>query len=348
MATTTKRRGRPKKVATMTCCRCGETKDEKRFYTTTSKFFENCKRLPVCNECMDDMYMEYYDKYNKEGYVNPDKKAVERVCMTLDIYFKESLFLSSRESWLKNPETSLMMYYMRLTRLGTNRTKTYDDTMLDKYDASKEKEAILTIYEDDDKELDRRVTEGKKIFGPGFEREDYIFLCEQYSDWTARHECNTKSQEELFKQICFTQLDLFKANRAGRDTKTLNDTLIKQLDAAKLQPKQNAGDTTADNQTLGTLIDKWENTRPIPEIDEELRDVDKIGLYIDVFFRGHLAKMLNIKNAFSHLYNKFMEQFTVRKPEYADEEDNEALFDAVFGSASLNDDEPPYEEEEVV
>lgn len=349
-ATRGRPRGRPKtkKTVTMTCFRCGETKDEKKFYTTTSEFFKNNKRLPICNECMDDMYMEYYDKYSKEGYVNPDKKAVERVCMTLDVYFKDTLFESARESWVKNPEMSMMLYYMRLTRLGTNRTKTYDDTMLDKYDASKDREAILTIYDDDDKELDRRVSEGKKIFGPGFEREDYIFLYEQYSDWTARHECNTKSQEELFKQICFTQLDLFKANRAGRDTKTLNDTLIKQLDAAKLQPKQNAGDTTADNQTLGTLIDKWENTRPIPEIDEELRDVDKIGLYIDVFFRGHLAKMLNIKNAFSHLYNKFMEQFTVRKPEYADEEDNEALFDAVFGSASLNDDEPPYEEEEVV
>ena len=349
MTTTTKRKVRgAKKPITMTCFRCGETKDEKKFYSTPSEFCKHAGRMSICTDCLDDIYMEYYDKYNAEGYTNPDRKAVERMCMALDVYYKDSLFESAKKSWENKPDISIMIYYMRNSRLGANRLKSYDDTIREQYDASKDKDAILSIYNDDDKELDKRVAEGQKLFGSGFDREDYIFLYEQYNDWTARHECNTKSQEELFKQICFTQLDLFKANRSGRDTKTLNDTLIKQLDAAKLQPKQNAGDTTADNQTLGTLIDKWENTRPIPEIDEELRDVDKIGLYIDVFFRGHLAKMLNIKNAFSHLYNKFMEQFTVRKPEYADEEDNEALFDAVFGSASLNDDEPHYEEEEVV
>ena len=40
---------------------------------------------------------------------------------------------------------------------------------------------------------------GKKIN----DADDYLFLYEQYSDWTARHECETKSQEEIFKQICF-------------------------------------------------------------------------------------------------------------------------------------------------
>ena len=173
--------------------------------------------------------------------------------------------------------------------------------------------------------------ESGSMFGSGFSREDYIFLYEQYSDWTARHECNTKSQEELFKQICFTQLDLFKANRSGQDTKTLNDTLIKQLDAAKLQPKQNAGDTTADNQTLGTLIDKWENTRPIPEIDEELRDVDKISKYISVFFFGHLCKMIGVDNDYARQYEEYMKEYTVDKPEYTDDDADEAIYHAMFG-----------------
>ena len=106
------------------------------------------------------------------------------------------------------------------------------------------------------------------------------------------------------------------------------------LDTAKLQPKQNSGDTTADNQTFGTLIDKWENTRPLPEIDEELRDVDKIGFYIDTFFKGHTCKMLNIKNAFSNLYSSMMKKFTVNKPEYNSDEDDydsEINFDTIFG-----------------
>ena len=106
-----------------------------------------------------------------------------------------------------------------------------------------------------------------------------------------------------------------------------------------MQPKQNAGDTTADNQTFGTLIDKWENERPLPEIDEELKDVDNIALYIDVFFRGHLAKMMGLKNGLSNLYNKFIKKYTVEKPEYNNDENSEALFDAVFGGTSSNSDD---------
>lgn len=328
---TTKASTRKKQTNTMTCFICGEEKDEKKFYSTSSNFYKNYGRIPICTDCLDDMFMMYRDRYEAEGYTNPDRKAVERICMAFDVYYKDSLFESARKSWDNRPDMSMMIHYMRNGRLGSNRLKSYDDTIREQYDASKDKEAILSIYNDDDKELDRRVSEGQKLFGSGFSREDYIFLYEQYSDWTARHECNTKSQEELFKQICFTQLDLFKANRSGQDTKTLNDTLIKQLDAAKLQPKQNAGDTTADNQTLGTLIDKWENTRPIPEIDEELKDVDKIGRYISVFFFGHLCKMIGVDNDYARQYDEYMKSYTVDKPEYTEDDADEAIYHAMFG-----------------
>lgn len=124
----------------------------------------------------------------------------------------------------------------------------------------------------------------------------------------------------------------------GEDTKDITASFQKMLDSGKLQPKQNSGDTTADNQTFGTLIDKWENERPLPEIDEELRDVDKIGWYIDVFFKGHLSKMMGLKNGLSNLYTKFMEKYTVKKPEYSDEENSEVLFDAIFGNPSSDSD----------
>ena len=144
-------------------------------------------------------------------------------------------------------------------------------------------------------------------------------------------------QEEIFKRICFKQLEILKATRRGEDTKNLDDTFQKLLDTAKLQPKQNSGDTTADNQTFGTLIDKWENTRPLPEIEEELRDVDKIGLYVDVFLKGHLSKMMGLKNGLTNLYNKFMKKYTVEKPEYNSDANSDALFDAIFGGDLNNE-----------
>ena len=188
---------------------------------------------------------------------------------------------------------------------------------------------------------DSRKTDEKTIqfFGSGFSDEDYEFLKREYEDWTARHECQTKAQEEVFKRICFKQLEILKATRRGEDTKNLDATFQNYLDTAKLQPKQNSGDTMSDTQTFGTLIDKWENERPLPEIDEELKDVDKIGLYLDVFFKGHLAKMMGLKNGFSRLYSKYMKQYTVEKPEYESDEDSEALFDAIFGNSLDKDEE---------
>ena len=334
------------KPSRLTCSRCGRQIDIEGMYSNRSTFFKMYNKIPFCKDCIDDIYQEYYEKYKNDGKTFPEKKAVERICMAFDIYYRDSILERTMSDFEKTPETPLIFLYIRNSKLGGNYRKTYDNTLLERYDAAKDEKEMMSIYNNDDIEFDSRVDNGNEIFGPGFDRCDYIYLATQYEDWTARHECTTKSQEELFKQLCLTQLQLNKAQRSGNisDVKALNDTYIKQLDAAKLQPKQNAGDTTAENQTLGTLIDKWENTRPIPEIDEELKDVDKIGLYIDVFFRGHLAKMLNIKNAFSHLYNKFMEKYTVRKPEYADEEDNEALFDAVFGSTSM-DEESSYRDD---
>ena len=321
------------KPTRLTCSRCGRQIDIIDLYKTTSPFYDTYKKIPFCKDCLDDLYQEYYDKYSKQGYNMPERKAVERICMALDIYFKESLFQTAMSQYEKTPETPLIMLYIRTARVGRNYQRTYDDTIKDRFEVSKEEKEIKSIYDEDDEDFDIRVKEGQKIFGQGYERSDYIFLYDQYSDWTARHECGTKSQEELFKNICLTQLSLNKAQKTNNvsEIKQLNDAYIKLLDSAKLQPKQNAGDTTADNQTLGTLIDKWENTRPIPEVDEELKDVDKIGKYISVFFFGHLCKMIGVDNDYAHEYEQYMKTYTVEKPEYTEDDADEAIYRAMFG-----------------
>ena len=321
------------KPTRLTCSRCGRQIDIIDLYKTTSPFYDTYKKIPFCKDCLDDLYQEYYDKYSKQGYNMPERKAVERICMALDIYFKESLFQTAMSQYEKTPETPLIMLYIRTARVGRNYQRTYDDTIKDRFEVSKEEKEIKSIYDEDDEDFDIRVKEGQKIFGQGYERSDYIFLYDQYSDWTARHECGTKSQEELFKNICLTQLSLNKAQKTNNvsEIKQLNDAYIKLLDSAKLQPKQNAGDTTAENQTLGTLIDKWENTRPIPEVDEELKDVDKIGKYISVFFFGHLCKMIGVDNDYAHKYEEYMKTYTVEKPEYTEDDADEAIYRAMFG-----------------
>ena len=254
--------------------------------------------------------------------------------MIFDIYYKEEVFASSMKKIKEgNMNISPMGQYMKMIQLSQyNRKKeTYEDTI-----TQEEQDKFIASMSEDSEGL-RTDEKTMNFFGNGFTDEDYDYLKREYDDWVARHECKTKAQEEVFKRLCFKQLEILKATRKGEDTKDLDATFQKLLETAKLQPKQNSGDTTADNQTFGTLIDKWENTRPLPEIDEELKDVDKISLYINIFFKGHLAKMMGLKNGLSNLYSQYMKKYTVEKPEYDGDENSEALFDAIFGG-DLNDD----------
>lgn len=319
--------------AKYTCFYCGKEYVETNFYNSNSEFYSNIGKIPHCKQCIEKFYQQYFEKYTNEGCLAPEKKAVQRLCMVFDIYYSDDAYNSAINSATKREiNISPMGAYMKMIQLQQYKNKSYENTI---YEAEQETFAMASISEiSGETTVDQKTID---FFGSGFTDEDYKYLKREYDDWTARHECNTKAQEEVFKRICFKQLEILKATRRGEDTKNLDATFQNYLDTAKLQPKQNAGDTTSDNQTFGTLIDKWENERPLPEIDEELKDVDKIGLYINVFFKGHLSKMMGIKNGLSNLYSKYMKKYTVEKPEYDDDENSDALFDAVFGGGLNNE-----------
>lgn len=319
-----------------TCFYCGNEFVETNFYKSFGNFFDNIGKIPYCKQCIEKLYQYYFDKYTNEGCLTPEENAVKRVCMAMDIYYTRANFDSAMKKIRQdNVNISPMGQYMKTISLSQYKNKSYDNTVYED-EQKKLAESLMDMSNISERNVDEKTI---KFFGAGFSDEDYEFLQEQYSDWTTRHECQTKAQEEVFKRICFKQLEILKATRLGEDTKNLDATFRDLLDAAKLQPKQNSSETVSDAQTFGTLIDKWENTRPLPEIDEELKDVDKIGLYLDVFFKGHLAKMMGLKNGFSRLYSKYMKQYTVEKPEYDGDEDSEALFDAIFGSSMDKEDE---------
>lgn len=316
------------------CFYCENEYVDTNYYKSYSNFFSNIGKIPYCKQCIEKLYQQYFDEYTNDGCLTPERNAVKRLCMAFGIYYREDVFNAAcNDKKKRSINISPMAAYMKMIQLSQYKNKSYDTTL-----SEEEKEAFVADVSNGNYVSTTIDQETINFFGSGFTDEDYKYLKREYDDWTARHECNTKAQEEVFKDICFNRLQNIKALRRGEDTKDITASFQKMLDAGKLQPKQNAGDTTADNQTFGTLIDKWENERPLPEIDEELKDVDKIALYIDIFFKGHLSKMMGLKNAFSNLYTKFMKKYTVDKPEYNDEENSEVLFDAIFGNQSSNSD----------
>ena len=175
----------------------------------------------------------------------------------------------------------------------------------------------------------------KKRFGinAGYSNEELIWLENEYQDWIARYPCDSKSQEVLFQRLCCQELEVDRLQRMGRNTKDVDSAIRDTMTSLGIKPSQSNMDGLADQLTFGQLIDKWEQEKPIPEPDDDFKDVDKIGTYIDVFFKGHLSKMMGLRNAASTLYDKFMKKYTVEKPEL-NEEDEEALFNQIFGSTA--------------
>ena len=264
----------PLKKDSYACWCCGKEykKLSGNFTPTNFPLFKHFGYYPVCKQCTDKFYPEMVSFF--EG---SEEKAIEFICMMYGLYFNESPLAASKKI---SEHRSRFHTYTSKVQIKPWVGLSWLDTLKQRY----EKENNRIENYDDIKSDKKTRLKTVKFFGTGFTDDDYQYL-----------------QEEVFKRICFKQLEILKANREGKDTKDLDRTFQDYLDTANLKPKQNNLDALSDAQTFGTLLAKWENERPLPDIDEELKDVDKIGLYIDVFFRGHLAKMMGLKNGFSNL-----------------------------------------------
>ena len=308
------------------CPMCGD------FIKADTGFYMDRKyatdRFPICKQCLLAMVEQRKNK-NDKSEPNETKESVQRVLQLMDriyddAFYNECVKGATDEVNEKMRHSAFATYITSIASLPNWKGKTWKDSDFG--------DSAVSIDEEETRIIQKTVKAGKKRFGNNYSDEDLMFLENEYQDWITRYECNTKAQEEVFENLSLLKLLKKKAIMSGASTKDLDKQQQDWLDAGKLKPKQNSTDTLSDAQTFGTLLQKWEETRPLPDIDPELEDVDKVGLYIDTFFRGHTAKMLGIKNTFTHLYEKIMKKYTVNKPQYDDEEDSEMIFEKIFGS----------------
>lgn len=309
------------------CPCCGEWKKATAFYQdqryATGRFY-------FCTECLLDMATDY-DKKTKTRTDNREKTM--KVLQLLDLPFIESLYQNclkknEEDTGERQRPTAFQMLVTQYKSFPQYKGKTWKDssyTATDEDLDDEDSEGVAKISP-------RTVKNGRKRFGAGYSDEEYQFLENEYQEWVTRYECNTKAQEEIFERLSMKKLEIHKATLDGTATDKLDATYQQLLTTANITPKQSASSNVTDAQTFGTLIQKFEETRPLPEIDPDLKDVDGIGLLIDVFFKGHLSKMFGLKNAFANIYEKYMKKYTVEPPKYEEEEDSESIFNRVFGN----------------
>lgn len=300
------------------CHKCGEFKVDDAFYKS---HLNGSGKFHYCKQCVMELATDYDKKENK--YTDNKEKTIE-VCKMMDIPFIESLYnscLSSINAEVKerNRETAWKQMVTVLHSLPQYVGKRWVDSEFNEFS-----EDPTVITRQPRKEI-------IKIFGSGFTNEDYLYLQDQYDDWRSRTQVDSKSQETYVVQICFAQLNLWKAQRSGKDTKELVKALDQLMNGANLQPKQNVSNAATDSLTFGQLIEKWEMEEPIPEPDPEFKDVDGIGHYLRVWFSGHLSKALGLKTVYSQEYEDEIAKYTVTKPEIQEEGSSDEIYDTLFG-----------------
>lgn len=303
------------------CHKCNQFIARSNFYTET-EYASGV--FPICKKCLLAMVEQRNRKSDKP---RETKESVQKVLRLMDRPYLDEVYESacstvSNDVNELNRKSPWLQYIVMIKSLP----------QWDKLHWADSEFGNDSNDEDKLKENSRTIKNAKKRFGFGYSNQEYMFLEEEYQDWIKRYQCENKAQELLFKRICFKELDINKAQKEGRDTKELDKTLQELMASMNLKPSQNTSNALTEAKTFGQLIQKWENEKPIPECEEEFKDIDKIGLYIDVFFKGHLSKMMGLKNAFSHTYERFINKYTVNRPQYDEDSDSEALFDQIFGT----------------
>lgn len=320
------------------CFKCGNEYGKYKGYFPVSyaAMHKGVGYTPICKSCVDTLYSNYL------AQCNDARSAMRQVCRKLDLYWSDSIF--NQVERRSSPRSIMMQYIAKINSLPYA-GKSYDDTLLSEgtlWSFSKQNDTNAPPQEQTaqgtgDEELPESIDIPDEViafWGSGYTPEMYTELEQRRLYWMSRLPDDMEvdiGTEALIRQICPLELDINRARAAGDKNidklVTSLDKLIGSLGLKPGQKKQEDADAAMANTPLGVWLYRYENKRPLPEVDDDLKDVNGIRKYVFTWM-GHLCKMLGLKNEYSHLYEDEIAKWSVAKPEY-DGDDDEFLLDGV-------------------
>lgn len=314
------------------CRKCGTAYGRLKgnFPVSYAYLYKGQGYMPYCRECVDKMYDAYYD------ICKDSRAATRQMCRKLDLYWSESVYQFAE---LRAANRSMMTAYIARINSGSNAGKSYDDTLIE--EGTLWIDSAISVQDADEVSQDQTITtkadadpELVDFWGEDYSANFLIRLDKRYKKWTKDQGDLEPGSVSLFKHICILEETIATDSAAGRPVDKNVNTLNSLLGSLNLKPAQKKDDSASgaiDNAPMGVWIRRFENERPIPDPDPELRDVDKIVHYIQVFFLGHLAKMLGKTTVYSKMYEKEIARLRVEDPTLSGEyEDDEEFFENRF------------------
>lgn len=131
----------------------------------------------------------------------------------------------------------------------------------------------------------------------------------------------------LIRQLCIIEVNIANGTTSiDKSANTIN-TLIGSLNFKPSQKKNEDLDDSITNTPLGVWLFKYENEKPLPEVNEKLKDVNHIKKYVFTWL-GHLCKMLDIKNGYTKMYQEEIDRLRVERPDLDDDDEEDLLINA--------------------
>lgn len=286
------------------CSKCKKSKKLKTdYYISASDLIHSDGRLGVCRQCLWNI-------------IDFDNKSSLIIAMrSIDRPFLIEMYNVARDSKKKNKSGE----YMRLLGMKQNRYLTYADSDFGE-DGEEALKKVSDYKYDEIGFTEDEMEQLIQFWGRGFTLEEYEFLQTEYETFLNAYEADSYTMQILFQEAAQQRLTIKQKREKGESVDKDVDTLQKIFTSANIKPNQETGANATDQATFGTLIKKFEDERPVDEVDPEWKSSKKIRKYIDIFFKGHLSKMLGLENDTQEEYDKEMGKYTVTPPSYEGDE----------------------------
>lgn len=252
-----------KNKETYMCCQCGDDLPLNEFYKSASSIYAALGHLPICKGCLLREYKRY-----KIDYMSREQ-AMQRLCMTFDIYYNESLFRTCGSD-----DTTIVGVYLRKINLGQFKNKTFDNTIRDGFNIP----TIEPEVPEDEKPVDRKLIDK---WGAGLSPLDYQEL-EKHHKYLKDANPNCDSNQEIFiTELCYTKMQQMKAIRDGDGDmyKKMADSYRETFKQAKLQTSKETN--MNDNFSIGVNAEAIEKFTPAEYYKNKklFDDYDGVGDY---------------------------------------------------------------------
>ena len=272
------------------CCLCGESLPKEKYYKSYSDFYIG-DRLPICKECFLKKYSEYSARYNS------NKKAMQRMCMTFDVFFDEDVF-DDCDTGIG--ASKVVGKYFRKMNMAQYKDRTFEDTLKKGFEFSGErkikKDKFAAVVDEYGSPVDGKVSEADiEKWGVGLSPEDYENLNNHYKYLTTANPNIDNNQKIFILDLCYTKMQQQRCVRE-RDMdnyKKMGDYYNSTFAKSGLRAANDSGKD--DDNCLGMWAARISQYTPEEYYKNKTlyKDYDNLGDYFERFVLRPLRNLMH-------------------------------------------------------